>query len=91
MQLHMSAQCSAPDVLPSTPGVLCVYSQCYTHITLGEMQGRELHVPWCHAIYGYVAYDMYVIYMSCASLTVCHSTHCPQINTPIHLWQLILS
>ena len=28
-----------PDVLPSTPGVMHVYSQHYTCITLGVMQG----------------------------------------------------
>ena len=68
MQLHMSARCSVPDALLSTPGVLHVYSRCYTHITMGGMQGWELHVTWYHVIYGYVAYDMYVIYMSYASL-----------------------
>ena len=64
----MSARCSAPDVLPSSPGVRHVDSRCYTCITLGVIQGWDLHVPWYHVIYGYVAYDMYVIYMSYASL-----------------------
>ena len=91
MQLHISAHCSAPDELPSTPGILRVYSRCYTRITLGVMQGRELHVPWYHVIYGYVSYDMYVIYIYHMLLsTVCHATRFLRIHTPTHLRQLIL-
>ena len=60
----MSARCSAPNALPSTPGILRVCSRCCTRITL---QGWELHVPW-YVLHGYVVYDMYVIYMSYASL-----------------------
>ena len=66
--LHVSVRYSVPDVLPSTPGVVRVYSRCYTCITLGVMQGWELHVPWYHVIYGGVVYVMNVIYMSYASL-----------------------
>ena len=76
----MSAHCSAPNVLPSTPGVMHVYSGCYTHITLGVMQGWELHVLWYHVIYGYVTYDMYVIYMSYASLN-CMSCYSFPVNS----------
>ena len=64
----MSAQYSVPYALPSTPGVMHVYSRCYTRITLSVMQGWELHVLWYHVIYGCVAYDMNVMYMSHASL-----------------------
>ena len=61
----MSARCSVPDILHSTPGVMHVYSRRYTRINLGVMQGwGELHVPWYHVIYGCVAYDMYVICFS---------------------------
>ena len=68
-----------------------VYWRCYTRILLCVTQGWELPVPWYHVIYGYVAYDMYVIYMSCAALTVCHATHFLRIHTFTHLRQLILS
>ena len=64
----MSVRYSVADIMHRTPGVMHVYSRCYTPITLGVMPGWELHVPWYHVIYGCVAYDMYVIYMSYASL-----------------------
>ena len=68
-----------------------VYWRRYTRILLSLTQGWELPVPWYHVIYGYVAYDMYVIYMPCASLTVCHATRFLQIHALTHLRQLILS
>ena len=80
MYLHMSARCSVPDVLPSTPGLMHVYSRRYAYITLGVMQGWELHVPLYHVIYGYLAYDMYAIYMSYASLN-CMSCYSFPVNS----------
>ena len=80
-----------PDALHSTPGVMRIYWRRYTHILLCVTQGWELPVPWYHVIYGYVAYDMYIIYMSYASLTVSHATSFLRIHTLTHLRQLILS
>ena len=68
LHFHMLAWYSVPDVLPSTPGVMQVYSRRYTRITLGVMQGWELHAPSYHVIFGCVTYDIHVIYMSYASL-----------------------
>ena len=74
----MSVRYSVPDVLHSTPGAVLVYSRLCTRITLGVMQGWELHAPWYHVIYGCVAYDMYVICFSqlyIMLLVSCESTH----------------
>ena len=76
----MSVWYSVPDDLHSTPGVMHVYSRCYTRITLGVVKGWEQHVPWYHVIYGCVAYDMhmYVIYFSqlyVMLLVSCESTY----------------
>ena len=83
LHFHMLGRCSVPDVLPSTPGVMHVYSRRYTRMTLRVMQGWDLHVPWYHVIYGCVAYDMYVIYMSCASLK-CMSCYLFPANSQIY-------
>ena len=86
----MLARCSAHDVLPSTPGVMHVYSQRYTCITLGVMQGWS----WLFSgIRSYIA----VSHMICMSY-ICHmllsavsrATRFMQINTPTHLLQVVL-
>ena len=79
----MSVRYSVPDILHCTPGIMHVYSQWYTCITLGVMQGWELHVPWSHVIYGCVTYDMYIIYMSYASL-YCISCYSFPANPPTY-------
>ena len=65
---HLSERCSVPDVQPRTPGALRVRLRRCTRVTLGVVRCGEPHVPWYHAIYGGVAYDMYAIYMSYVSL-----------------------
>ena len=58
-----------------TLGVMRAYWWRYTRILLCGTQGWELPVPWYHVIYGGVAYDVYVIYMSYVSIncTSCYS------------------
>ena len=83
MQLPMSVRYSVPDVLHSTPGVMLVYWRCYPRIPLCVTQGWELPVPWYHVIHGDVTYDMYVIYMSYASL---NCMTCYSLPTNLHTY-----
>ena len=83
----LSAWYSVPDVLHSTPGIMRVYWQCYMRIPLCVTQGWELSGSWYRVIWRCRVW--YVCHM--LLLTVCHATRCPQINTPTHLQQLLLS
>ena len=85
----MSAWCSAPDVLPSTPCVMHVYSRRYSRITLGVMQGWELPVPWYQVIQCCVAYDMYVICFSQLYVVLLVSCGLTHLHTSCKLSKLI--
>ena len=82
----MSVRCSAPDVLPSTPGVMHVYSRRYTRITWGVMQGWwaactlvSCYIVVCHVWYVCHIYvicfsQLYVMLLISFELTHIHTS-----------------